>query len=405
MKKIISILCITTMFLYPNIFVYATANKDTINIKTIEINNGETLYDDFISKNKKNDVDLISIKSLEKSKLEDIYEILDNGTDIFVRDDNIDYLASKFNTSFLENKGSSIYLGSYIQTSGTDYNVTPVMATVVDDDGNVIEISDTESIEKIKNDYDLNDIYEKSVVSIDSYKDLSNILMSNQNSLQTITDLGNSFKDFYTLFYFYKKGSASGISTDYIYSRSETLSGYTKIGSAQILAYAIKLKTDGTTTYDYIYTKATASGLNDKYVDTYTHSIEIESTYGSIIDASQPDGGANESLTASIGNSISSDGKATITNTLSYTYNPDGQSIVPALGEKNIKRWTAKPKSNIKNKSWSICPAILIKNTKGTTTYTTVNMRMDTLKVRSSILRSYTIKSGFVLGLSITNHT
>lgn len=222
--------------------------------------------------------------------------------------------------------------------------------------------------------------------------------------LQTSTAIGSSFKDASLFTYFYKKGIAGGTGTNYKYSTSTSLTDWSKLGSIKILGYAIKVKTVGTKTYDDVYSIVTASGLNNKYVKYYTYNMEVTSGNTDILDETYLTGDSNSTVTTSIGTGVSSDGKSTITTTTSYSYNPKGQTINNQLGERYIKTWKSTPNSSIKNESWKIQPSILVINSSGTTTKTTVKLYVSSFRV-SGGSRIYTINNEAAVTLSFKNHS
>ena len=109
-------------------------------------------------------------------------------------------------------------------------------------------------------------------------------------------------------------------------------------------------------------------------------------------------------MTTSIGTGISSDGKSTITTTTSYSYNPKGQTINNQFGERYIKTWKSTPNSSIENESWKIHPSILVVNSSGTTTNTTVKLYVSSFRV-SGGARIYTINNEAAVTLSFKNHS
>lgn len=168
------------------------------------------------------------------------------------------------------------------------------------------------------------------------------------------------------------------------------------------MGYGFKLKTDGTTTYDNIYSVVTASGLDDTYVKYYTCNMSTSSP-GNVIYTPILDGDINGKVTVGIATGVSSDGKVTNTTSTSYSYNPKGQHIVNQLGEKSVKTWKATPALSIKNNSWQLKPYITVKTTKGTTQTATVKMYVSELQV-SGGTRTYTISTPASVSFSFKNH-
>ena len=128
--------------------------------------------------------------------------------------------------------------------------------------------------------------------------------------------------------------------------------------------------------------------------------MKVTSANTSILDETWLDGGT---ITTSIANGISSDGKSTITSTTSYSYNPNGQNITNSLGAAYVKTWTASPASNVKNGSWKIQPSITVINSKGTTSNTTVKLYVNNFRISGGV-RNYTITSEASTSLTFKNH-
>ncbi|MCD7723771.1 MAG: hypothetical protein LUH82_07525 [Clostridiales bacterium] len=345
-----------------------------------------------------NYIDVIEIDTIDNDNFDTVKELLDNGTSIYVTDDDPIDLIDFFDEEISEFDEADVYLGTYIQSYGDDYMVTPVVADIVDLQESEIEEDELDDILDISDVY--NDI-QNDISDIEFFESLSD---EQKAKLQTSTAIGSSFKDASLFKYFYKKGTAGGTGTTYTYSGATSKSGWSKLGSIKILGYAIKIKTVGAKTYDDIYSVVTASGLNDKYVKYYTYNMQVTSSNTSIIDESFLIGDTESKVTTSIGTSVSSDGTSTITSTTSYSYSPNGQTISNQLGEKYVKTWTATPNSKAKNGSWKIYPSIMVVNSSGKTTNTTVKLYVSSFRVRD-VARTYTINDSTSVTLSFKNHS
>lgn len=396
LSKCIAILLIAILIVSNNTFVYAS--------------NETAIESEIVSKNIKNDdfeqldiescnyVDVIKIDSIGNDNFDATKELIDNGTSIYVTDDNPEEIIELFNGNMSEFEDADVYLGTYIQSYGGDYMITPVVADIVDLQES--EITTTELNENL----DICDVYNDIQNDISDLEFFDSLSDEQKVKLQTSTAIGTSFKDVSLFKYFYKKGIAGGTGTTYKYSSSTALTDWSKLGSIKILGYAIKIKTVGTKTYDNIYSVVTASGLSDKYVKYYTYNMEVTSSNTDIIDETYLNGDSDSNVTTSIGTGVSSDGKSTITTTTSYSYNPKGQSINNQFGEKYVKTWKSTPNSSVKNESWKIQPSILVVNSLGTTTNTTVKLYVSSFRV-SGGARNYTIDSEASVTLSFKNHS
>lgn len=330
--------------------------------------------------------------------MEPAKELLDNGTSLYVTDDNPEEILEIFDGNTSNFEDADVYLGTYIQSYGDDYMITPVVADIIDLED--VEIEPTVLNENL----DMHDMYNDIQNDISDLEFLGSISDEQKIKLQTSTAIGSSFKDASLFTYFYKKGIAGGTGITYKYSSSNGLTDWSKLGSIKILGYAIKVKSVGTKTYDNVYSIVTASGLNNKYVKYYTYNMEVTSGNTDILDETFLTGDSNSTVTTSIGTGISSDGKSTITTTTSYSYNPKGQTINNQFGERYIKTWKSTPNSSIENESWKIHPSILVVNSSGTTTNTTVKLYVSSFRV-SGGARIYTINNEAAVTLSFKNHS
>lgn len=354
-----------------------------------------------------NDVDLVCCDDINDNNIDILKEYIDNGTDVFTDNTNTSELSDIFDSSYAQIEAEDDCIGNYIQTLGNGYVITPITVDVINEDtGETVDISNNDLMD-IKNSIDyqqLNndlqmDIYDSEFLNSVSDKDLA--------ILQTSTVIGNSYTECKVFKYFLKKGSETGTGTTYEYNTSSNVSGWSCIGSIRINGYAVNIKTVSTKTYDNIYAVVTASSTGKKYVARYKFGMNV---YGNatnttdILDETYLKGDSNETVSTSIATGFSSDGKSTITNTTSYSYNPNGQRIVNYFGEEKERQWTAYPKSTkCEPASWKITPSISVCNTKGTTTNTKINMYVNDFQLQGSV-RSYTIQSTCITGMIFKNH-
>lgn len=394
-SKFFTMLLIVILIISNNSLVYASnETTDDKEIVSMNVKNDDFQHLDIETCNY---VDVIKIDSIS-NVLEPAKELLDNGTSFYVTDDNLEEILEFFDGNISDFEDADIYLGTYIQSYGDDYMITPVVADIVD-------LEDVEIEPMVLNEnLDIHDMYNDIQNDVSDLEFLGGISSEQKIKLQTSTAIGSSFDEASLFTYFYKKGTASGTGTTYKYSESNGLTDWSKLGSIKILGYAIKVKTVGKKTYDNVYSIVTASGLNDKYVKYYTYNMEVTSNNTDILDETFLTGDSNSTVTTSIGTNISSDGKSTITATSSYSYNPKGQTINNQFGERYVKTWKSTPNSSIENESWKIQPSILVVNSSGTTTNTTVKLYVSSFRV-SGGARIYTINNEAVVTLSFKNHS
>lgn len=360
-----------------------------------ELNNAEAL--------------VLTDQMYQEAALDEMKEILDNGTDLIVEGGTMSDIAESFNCETLQEEIGQV-AGCLISSDGEAYKVSTIeYALMVDEEENV-EFDETamdeylsDIVEKEPIDYELviNDV--NSLQGVDKLNQLDETQIA---KLQTATTLGSSFMDNDKFVYFYKYGKVNGTGTSYAYDSAGSKNGYAKLGSLSLLIYAIKIKTNGKTTYDTIYATCTASGLNDKRVCQFNTSISVsENDNNKIIDYTSPDG-SESSETGSISTSINSKGETEAGVGISYTYNPNKlKSIVPVCGEKYVKTWkcTAYNKSKYSNYSWTVKPAIVLKKTNGTAEKVTVSVYVDYFKL-SGGLRSYTMTKKESCSITFKNH-
>lgn len=396
-NKIISLILVVVFIGSANIVSYASEIDDEIIIANVDSMGAITTNIE-----DENDIDLIYCNDINENNIDTLVEYIDNGSDVFIDSENIEECADVLNCSYATINDESDIVGCYVKTVGGEYTLTPIIMSVIDDSGDEMEIS-LDDMKKLKEDVASVNLYQDLKTDYEDLNFVNNISDSELSNLQSSTAIGSSFKDVSVFKYFYKKGSASGTGTTYQYNSNNSVSGYSKLGSIKILGYAIKInKSLGTNTYDNIYSKVTASGLNDKYVNYYTYNMKVTSANTTILDESYLPGNRDERVSVTIANGISSNGNTTTTST-SYSYNPNGQSISNQFGYANVKTWKASNSARKKNSSWIIEPSITVKNSKGTTQNTTVSLYVNEFQV-SGGTRTYTIKNSCAVNLTFKNH-
>lgn len=408
MKKILSLGLAVAMVATTSCPFWAFAEDVNDNEPIICLEENEVLSD--LTSQELNDAEALVLtdQKYQEASLNEMKEILDNGTDLIIEGGAVSDIAESFDCETLQDEVGQV-AGCLISSDGDDYKVSTIeYALMVDEE-------DVEFDETAMDEY-LNDIIEKEPIdyelvmsdadNLQGVDKLNQLDETQVAKLQTATTLGSSFMDNDKFVYFYKYGKVNGTGTSYAYDSSSSKNGYAKLGSLNFLIYAIKIKTSGKTTYDTIYATCTASGLNGKYVYKFNTSMSVsENDNNKIIDYTSPDG-PESSQTGSISTSINSKGEVNGDVGVSYTYNPDKlSSIVPMCGEKYVKTWKCIAYNNpkYKNYSWTVKPAIILKKTNGTSEKVTVSVYVDYFKL-SGGWRWYTMTQKVSCSITFKDH-
>ncbi len=364
-------------------------------INTIQLSGNEKI-NDYYDEVEDTDVVIMPGNTYEKQDIDDMKEILDNGTDILVTKCDLDKINDDFDIDLQiqnsqNNEKNYVDCACVVKSNGESYDTDIISAGLMNEDGNELTDAEIENgLNYIKNiKLDVKEVY-NDIQKVEDIDKLSNLEDDTVAKLQTDTLLGKAFCENDKFVYFYKYGDVNGTGTTYSYSSASSKPDWVKLGSLIMDIYAIKVNTLGNSTYDEIYSVVTASGLNSKFVRKYNVSMDVnEVAENRIIDFTTPDGGSDESISASIGTEVNSSGDVTASSSQTYTYNPNGQTITPICGEKYVKTWKCKTASDKKNKSWTIKPAILLKKTNGKTTPAHSTVYVDYFQLSGGV-RTYT---------------
>ena len=367
----------------------------------VEIDENITIQD--VSDEVKDDIQAIVISdNIENQDVRQLNEVMDNGTGIIVDNMNISDVQEYFGadgTSEYENE-----IGCYVYKDGEDVNVIPIEASIVVDENLKENVTDSD-YRKLKNKVEID--YEQVIEdysNLSNAEKISNVEKEALPALQGSTDIGSAFVDSNKFVYFYKKGDCGGTGKTYKYSRKSKLDSWSVMGTLSFSIYAIKVKTAGNKTYDNVFAVTITTPCEGKAVAKYYNGISFnEDKKCSIIDYTEPDGNADESVSGSIGTGIDSNGGVTNTYTISYSYNPGGMLITPKL-YKNRVRWICDPMSDRKwNKSWKINPGILLKKSNGKSSEVTVTSYVSYFQIFGGV-RTYTIEKTVSCSIKFKNH-
>lgn len=400
MKKIVALLICGTMMCSSLILpenTYAKETNDTHDENILEVKNDLS----FVSDEELLYAEVLVMDNETYSMQEEsvIQEVLDNGTDIIIETKQETDLAQNFQ-SLIQPEESGAVAGYYVRSNGEDYSVSVIEYALMVEEN--VELSEEEE-KKVLEDIVVSEEIDANLVLADAEKlegidKLGQLEADDIAKLQVATDLGNSFADNDKFVYFYKYGSANGTGTDYAYSEYESKTNYVKLGSLNMLIYAIKIKTDGATTYDTIFATCTASGLSNKHVYQFNVSMSVDiDDDNHIVDFSSPES-SEETMTTT----ITAGGGYSV----SYTYNPDKlQRVKPACGERYVKTWEcyAPTGTYYNNMSWTIKPSIILKKENGTSDIATLRLYVDYFRLGGGI-RTYTMTQQVDCTLRIRNH-
>jgi len=435
MRKIIAVLLAVSLFIGSagNVTIKAEEITEDMDISVFTVYSEKTFQEGF---DRMNDIQVIYTddETFHELQIEEVKEVLDNGTDFLVANAEAEVFQEKFAAETIyEEDGQTV--ACYITAEDFDYVVMPVYADVLYEAEEIVSDEQYESdtmalyayliqneIDKKKegkktqsNSQDFNqkeDFVETVDVSInpqevyqivhEQLQDefLTQLSEKDLAKLQVSTLIGDAFCSNSKIVYFYKEGTANGTGTDYEYSSNTVNTGWSKMGRLNLGIYGLKVKTAGEVTYDNLYSVVTATGLNSKYVTKFRVNVGVtELTTNKIMHSSVLTSG-NASTTGKLATGITN----STLNYTSYAMNPSGMTITTNFTESYKKAWTCVPASAKENESYKVRPGILLKKTNGTTSAVTGTVSIDYFQVSGGV-RTYTIKDTVKCTIKIKNHT
>lgn len=421
MKRICAVLlvlCLAVMNIQPvNLQASEEVSKDRVSgINVLTIANEKELKENYEELNT-TEVVRISQNTLEQLELDEVKEVLDNGTDILVYDSDVETVENLFEVSSSAQEEGEESTSVYLTTENSEYQVLPVYPHVIyEEDRNVTENEKAKDLmallEYLKHSEEDSVIEESIATAGEVYKIvhekrydelLTQMTEDEVVSLQTSTMIGDSFTENSCFYYFYKEGSANGTGTDYDYSSSSNKPGWSKMGSLSLALYGLKIKTISETTFDNVYSVVVASGINDKHVKQFTVNLNVpDVTSNIILDKTVSTGGATSS-NGKIATAVNASGAIPSTGYTTYAYNPGSQSVSTNFSQKYTKSWTFTPAKVQDNGSWRVRPAITLKKTNGTKSSVTASVSVDYFQVSGGV-RNYTIKDTVKCTIKFVNH-
>lgn len=464
MKKIIALFLIASIS-FPNLNVSVVHAEEAVviekasDINVIKVTGSADLEAHYENMN---EVDVIYTHNMAFAEFpsETVQEILDNGTDFFIVNAQVEELVETYNSDITFEEESDV-IACYLTVEDAEYELYPVCSDVLYEDTE--SVSDEEytgdkeklyqyliygvmqelyegvpqTFERIdgevsnywvpgedsywvpgedsywvpsnmpywvaeENRINVEEVYE-AVRSIKQEDLLEQVTEEELATLQISTVIGDAFCYNKKLIYFYKKGSADGTGSDYDYSSSTSMSGWSKMGSLELGIYILKANTIGSATYNNVYSVVTASGLNDKYVTSSKVSVSVSALSTNIImDHSKLVSGSS-STSGKLATSVNSSGSIPSSGYTTYAMNPGGQTISVDSSETYARTWTCKTPKATENGSWKVRPGLLLKKTNGTTTAVTGKVSVSYFQVSGGV-RTYTIKDTASLSIAFKNH-
>lgn len=457
MKKIIALFLIASIS-FPNLNVFVVHAEEAVviekasDINVIKVTGSADLEAHYENMS---EVDVIYTHNMAFGEFpsETVQEILDNGTDFFIVNAQVEELVETYNSDITFEEEESDVIACYLTVEDAEYELYPVCSDVLYEDTE--SVSDEEytgdkeklyqyliygvmqelyegvpqAFERIdgevsnhwvpgedsywvpsnmpywvaeENRINVEEVYE-AVRSIKQEDLLEQVTEEELATLQISTVIGDAFCYNKKLIYFYKKGSADGTGSDYDYSSSTSMSGWSKMGSLELGIYILKANTIGSATYNNVYSVVTASGLNDKYVTSSKVSVSVSALSTNIImDHSKLVSGSS-STSGKLATSVNSSGSIPSSGYTTYAMNPGGQKISVDSSETYVRTWTCKTPKATENGSWKVRPGLLLKKTNGTTTAVTGKVSVSYFQVSGGV-RTYTIKDTASLSIAFKNH-
>ncbi len=414
MKRIYAVILILSISFGTLDCVDARASKtdreSDVNILVME--KADDLYENY---DVLDNVDVIQTDAqvIEKTDVELVKEVLDNGTDIIVTDTDVEVMEELFDASAPVDDGTTPVLACYISSENASYSITPVYATVLYDASEKVSNSschkDKEELHKdiCKNkgqkhlQVNIEELYE---VKNDNSQEQFLLQMTEDDkvALQTSTLVGESFTESNKLVYFYKEGAPIGVGTDYVYSTNSSKSGWSKMGTLNMKVFGIRVRTNDKTTFDNVYSVIAATGNNDKSVKQFTVNISVPQLATNVIMNETTSTGSSYAVTGKLATSVSASGA--ISQYTTYSYNTGAQAVVTDFGDKYEKSWTFSPRTFDENGTYRVRPGILLKKTDGKASAVTGVVSVSSFQVSGGI-RTYTIKDTVKCSIKFKNHS
>lgn len=339
-------------------------------------------------------VDAVNVKYAAASDADSIEELVQNGVNVLIEGDDAVEVAELIDDSFEINESDECKtLGVFIENGNQRITATEIVGVVFDSDTGEVDKDETSNligseildVNEVVSDIHLKNSEAPTVTSTEAEEDTIAHLQS---------FAPNFFKDASKFAYFYKKKGAT--STDYKWSKEESLSGYEKIGSAKITAFAVAVKKSKKkqTEWDDVYSVCTVSAFGSKRVKSYKYKMRVPDTGNHVIldETFLNDG---KSVSTEIGSAVGTDG-VSITANESYSYTTKSQDITNQLGYQYSKIWSSSANYKNEDSSYKMKPSILVKHLKADKYNTTVYCTLDKLKLAGSV-RDYTMDTNLTL--------
>lgn len=394
-KSIISLILVAIIF-----------SMHTLNISAINIENEIIInHDGFISlkdgKSVRSNLPNIGeaklvttqLKNITREETEELYEVVNNGTDVFIKCNISDEISRTFckNKTTKKSGTNGCFVGWYIHNDGMGIKATPLYIICLYPEKSKISL----------NQY-LNDCIDIAI----NYKfepeklyktfnktDTLNLAYKNSDKktkaiLQGMSygNLDDIFFDDSEFYYAFGRGIIKkSVEWGTISTPSED--DYEQIGYGKIHLVGSKIGTRSGYNYDNMSVCATVGASSNYYVNGYT--IKLASSGYHVFSPEAPDDTDDETVTVSFGTSLNSSGELTNETTVSTSYNPDGQDFSSEYDGDEIYLINSSPASNKKGVAWEMVSNATVVTSK------------DSIAIFMAVISSLQIKKLLVISYNM----
>ena len=295
------------------------------------------------------------LNSMTQKEKEEIDEVVNNGTDVFIKCSISDDISKKI----IENKSletvtkSGCFIGWYIHNDGLGIEETPIHVFCMYEDG-----------AKVSKDEYINDCLDIAInyepVAEELYNDFGN--NDSLNAIYENADESDKVKlqgiDFDTVegYYFYDNiyYNAFGKSKQITLDNASSLSGYYSLGNAKLDLFIKSMGNRNSKNYDTMLVCTTVSGKDGSnyYVKKYSTTLGVSGC--DIFSTSFPTSTTNEVVTVTFGTGFNSKGEVEYNSSISSSRNPDGQTFDFVTIDESSSKCYSTPGSVKRGKGWEM---------------------------------------------------
>lgn len=303
---------------------------------------------------------IVNISSLEsdKSNLEYALQLVDNGAIMVVQNESnivsCEDLAKQMNipvqdvTGEINNESIAI-LGYVVRRNSLDYKIEPIFATVMKPSVS----SETFDIQtEIAN---LKESGQAYIDPIDIYCRIEDSDCKKENNISNKEILSGKLQmrtNFYTDLFGY--GYLYGKNGNAVWGQQ---SGYTQFGYIEMYTCVIREKVLNGYRYDAVETLFTATGLNNKFIESYKVCNQVKGSGPSMVKYLYLN--TQNTRTYTMSYTVTSQGIET-SSSVSTEVNP-GAQVTSTTKTNNKVVWNCNPNSNLNNSSWMLEGSCLTK--------------------------------------------